>query len=199
MNRRTAIFAPLALLAFGSPALANKLSLDTLSSYLNGLGTVEADFTQINSDGSVSTGRLFIQRPGRVRFEYSPPDRSLVLASGGQVAIFDGKTRSAPEQYPLSKTPLNLILADNVNLGRARMVVAHRQDGNSTRVTAQDPKHPEYGSIELVFTASPVELRQWVIRDDLGQKTTVVLGKMKKGGSFKPSLFSITRESERRG
>lgn len=199
MNRRTAILAPLALLALGRPALADKLSLSTLSKYLNGLTTVEADFTQVNADGSVSTGRIYIQRPGRVRFEYGPPDRSLVLASAGQVAIFDGKSNQPPEQYPLKRTPLNLILDDNIDLGRAKMVVGHKADGTSTRVVAQDPENPQYGTIELVFTADPVELRQWVITDDLGQQTTVILGEMKKGGSFGASLFSITREIERRG
>jgi len=199
MNRRTAILAPLALLALGQPALADKLSLGTLSAYLNGLTTVESDFTQVNADGTVSTGRILIKRPGRVRFEYAPPDKSLVLASAGTVAIFDGKSNQAPEQYPLKKTPLNLILAADIDLSRNRMVVAHKADGTSTRVTAQDPEHPEYGTIELVFTADPVELRQWIITDDLGQQTTVILGQMKKGGDFGSSTFSITHEIERRG
>lgn len=199
MNRRSAILAPLFLAAFGLPAFADKLSLNTLSGYLNGLTTVESDFTQVNSDGSVSTGKIYISRPGRVRFEYAPPDKSLVLASGGQVAIFDGKSNQPPEQYPLSKTPLSLILASKIDLARARMVVAHKADGTSTRVTAQDPAHPEYGTIELVFTDAPVELRQWIITDDLGQQTTVILGEMKKGQTYKPSLFSIEFEKDRRG
>lgn len=202
MNRRTALFAPLALalplVLAGRPAVAQKLSLATLSKYLNGLTTVEADFTQINGDGSVSTGKIFIRRPGRVRFQYAPPDRSLVLASAGNVAVFDGKSNMGPEQYPLRRTPLNLILAANIDLGKARMVIGHKEDGTSTRVTAQDPEHPEYGTIELVFTADPVELRQWVITDDLGQKTTVILGQMKKGGSLGDSLFSIPIEMSKR-
>ena len=76
------ILALTALLAFCSPALANKIPLADLSAYLNGLTTAETDFTQINADGTIATGKLFIQRPGRVRFEYAPPDKSLVLASG---------------------------------------------------------------------------------------------------------------------
>lgn len=202
MDRRTALLAPLALalpvVMAGRPALADKISLNTLSKYLNDLSTVETDFTQINGDGSVSTGKLFIRRPGRVRFQYAPPDRSLVLASGGNVAIFDGKSNSPPEQYPLRRTPLNLILAQNIDLGKARTVIGHKEDGTSTRVTAQDPEHPEYGTIELVFTGSPTELRQWVITDDLGQQTTVILGEMKKGGRLGDSLFSIPVEMSKR-
>jgi outer membrane lipoprotein-sorting protein len=198
MNRRFALLAPLALL-LPLPAAAEKISLRTISDYLNSLTTVEADFTQINSDGTISLGKIYIRRPGRVRFEYAPPDRSLVIAGGQQVAIFDAKSNQPPEQYPLKRTPLNLILAENIDLTRARMVVGHTEDGTSTRVRAQDPENPEYGSIELVFTANPVELRQWVITDDLGAQTTVILGEMKKGGQLGARLFDITAETAARG
>ncbi len=198
MNRRLALLAPLAfLLPF--PAAAEKISLATLSDYLNSLTTVESDFTQVNSDGSISTGKIYIHRPGRVRFEYSPPDRSLVIAGGQQVAIFDAKSNQPPEQYPLKRTPLSLILGSDIDLGRAAMVVGHSDDGTSTRVTMQDPENPEYGSIELVFTDNPVELRQWIITDDLGAQTTVILGEMTKGGTLGASLFDITAEKTKRG
>lgn len=194
-----AVLAPLAFLAFAAPALAAEIPLSDLSAYLNRLTTAQSDFTQVNADGSISTGRLFISRPGKVRFEYAPPDDTLVMAGSGQVAIFDGKSTELPEQYPLSKTPLGLILAADVDLGRENMVTGHREEENTTRVTAQDPAHPEYGSIELVFTAGPTELRQWVITDDAGGQTTVILGEMAKGGAMKPALFNIRQETERRG
>lgn len=198
MNRRIALLAPLALLAFALPAQAEKLSLAAISKYLNAMKTAEAEFTQINADGSITTGRIFIHRPNRVRFEYAPPDKNLVLASGGQVAVFDGKSNQPPEQYPLKRTPLNLILGDKIDLGRAKMVVGHREDAGKTLIKAQDPEHPEYGSIELVFTANPVALRQWIIRDDAGSETTVILGDMLMGKDYKPSTFSIDMETKRR-
>jgi hypothetical protein len=79
------------------------------------------------------------------------------------------------------------------------MVVGHTADGTSTRVRAQDPEHPEYGSIELVFTDNPVELRQWIITDDLGAQTTVILGELKKGGNLGARLFDISAETSARG
>lgn len=199
MKRRIALLAPLALALLGAPAFAAPISLAELSSYLNSLTTVQTDFTQVNSDGTIATGTLYIRRPGRARFEYAPPDRSLVIAGGSQVAIFDAKSNQAPEQYPLRRTPLNLILAENINLSKAKMVVGHRQVENTTRIVAQDPEHPEYGTIELVFTANPVELRQWIISDDVGNQTTVILGEMKKGGQMPSSHFNITAEAEKRG
>lgn len=198
MNMYRALLAPLFALALAFPAAAEKIPLNAISNYLNALSTAKSDFTQINADGSIATGKLYIKRPGRVRFEYAPPDRSLVLASGGQVAIFDAKSNQPPEQYPLTRTPLSLILAENIDLARAKLVVGHKEAENATRVLAQDPDHPEYGTIELVFTANPVALRQWVITDDLGQQTTVILGELATGTNLPPSMFNIANEVQKR-
>ena len=197
MNLRSLALAPAFALVFALPAAAEKISLNEISRYLNGLKTVVADFTQVNADGSVTPGKVYIHRPGRVRFEYKG-DSTLVLASGGQVAVFDKKSNTGAQQYPLSRTPLNIILADNVNLARNGSVIGHKERKNTTVVTAQDPQHPEYGNIQMVFTANPTELRQWVVTDDTGKKTTVILGEMQKGVQIPPSRFSITAEAERR-
>ncbi len=168
---------------------ADKLSLTEVSSYLNGLKTAQASFTQINDDGSLSTGKLFMHRPGKMRFEYDGPDAGVVVAGAGAVVIFDPKSNQRPETYPLRRTPLSVILARNVDLGRANMVVGHSFDGTATIVRAQDPEHPEYGSIDLMFTDSPVQLRKWVINDDAGGQTTVVLGALETGVKLSSRLF----------
>lgn len=171
-------------------AASEKLALPAISDYLNDLKTAQSTFTQINDDGSLSTGKLYIHRPGRMRFEYDPPDQAVVIAGGGTVVIHDPKSNQPPESYPLKRTPLSVILAKKVDLGRANMVVGHDFDGTSTIVTAQDPENPEYGSIELMFTADPVELRKWVIHDGSGGQTTVLLGALKTGGHLNDTLFS---------
>jgi len=180
------------------PAFADVVPLAELSAYLNGIQTAEGQFTQINSDGSISTGTIYIHRPGRVRFEYDGQE-VLVMAGGGQVAIFDGRSNARPEQYPLARTPLNLILARNVDLGQSDMVVAHEYDGTATRITAQDPEQPEIGTITLVFTGDPVELRQWIITDQGGSETTVILGELDEDVRLGASLFSIPQEITARG
>lgn len=185
-------------LALPLPAGAQELSLNQISQYLNGLNAATSDFTQINDDGSIATGKLYIKRPGQVRFEYNPPDQALVMAGGSTVAIFDNKSNQPPEQYPLKQTPLNLILERNVDLARRNMVTGHTSDGTKTVVTAQDPENPEYGNIQLVFTANPVELRQWIITDGTGSQTTVVLGDLKNGADLSSNMFNITFEIERR-
>ena len=198
MTLTRTLLAPLALICLSLPATA-EVPLDQLSAYLNSLTTAEADFVQVNADGSKAHGLIYIQRPGRARFEYAAPDTSLVLASGGMVAIFDAKSNQPPEQYPLARTPLNLILARDVNLAAAKMVVDHREVGGMTRVVAQDPKHPDYGTIELIFSESPVALKQWIITDDIGNQTSVTLGDLVPRGNVPASLFSIDLETRKRG
>lgn len=175
-------------MSLATVASAEKLSLSEISGYLNALKTASGDFTQINEDGTISVGKIFIKRPGRMRFEY---DDALVLASSGSIKIIDKKSNLPPESYALRRTPLSLILARNVDLGQAKMVVGHDYDGMATIVRAQDPKNPEYGSIELKFTSSPVELRQWVVNDSNGGRSTVILGELVKGGVLANQLFEI--------
>lgn len=180
-------------------AFAQQIPLDEVSAYFNAFATAEADFTQINPDGSITTGRLMIHRPGRMRFEYDEPDDNLVIAGGGQVAVFDARSNQPPSQFPLARTPLGIILSPQVDMTRARMVVDHFSDDTATTVVAQDPEHPEYGNIRLVFTDDPVELRQWVVTDDTGSETTVILGDLSFGDRLRASLFDITGETARRG
>jgi len=196
ITRRLCVLAvPLALAGFmASPSFAQQLSLGQVSGYLNSFTSAEGAFTQINADGTISTGTIFIKRPGRVRFEYNPPEESLVVAGGGQVAIFDPRSNSGPDRYPLSQTPLSIILERNIDFTRSNMVTGHTSDGTKTTVTAQDPDHPEYGSIQMVYTSNPVELRQWIVTDDTGQQTTVILGDLEKDGRVPGILFNIQHE-----
>ncbi|MEO8241535.1 MAG: outer membrane lipoprotein carrier protein LolA [bacterium] len=198
MNILRAAMAPLTLLLFALPLQATEVPLGTLSAYLNSLATVQAPFLQVNADGSKAKGMLYIQRPGRARFEYTAPNKNLVLAAGGQVVIFDARSNQPPEQYPLARTPLNLILAQTVDLSAARMVVGHGEVGNVTIVKAQDPKHPDYGTIDLVFSENPVALTKWIITDDIGNQTSVTLGDLQVGEKLGASMFSVEVEMAKR-
>ena len=198
-KRILSIIAALALTLFASAASAQQLSLAQISGYLNQLKTAQGGFTQINADGTISTGQIYIKRPGRIRFEYNAPSESLVMAGGGQLAIFDARSNTGPERYPLNQTPLSIILQDNVDLTRTDMVTNVVSDGTTTTVTAQDPDNPNYGSIQMVFTANPIELRQWIVTDDLGTETTVILNDLISGSVIRDILFNIRAETRKRG
>ena len=193
----------LATLAAGTllarPALAQAIPLNRISNYFNRLETMEAGFVQVNADGSRSTGTLYIRRPGRARFEYDPPDEALVMAGGGQLAIFDGKSNTRrPEQYPLRETPLNVILERTVDLARSGVVVGHSGTPDATTVVAQDPDRPEIGRIALVFAEDPLRLTGWMTEDASGAVTRVSLQNLRTGHDLPARLFSIPNEIAQR-
>lgn len=182
------------------PALssaAEQLKLADISAYLNSITTLQSDFKQINDDGSVSTGRLYIRKPGRMRFEYDPPEQALVIAAASAVVVIDKKSNQPSKTYPLNRTPLSLVLRPKVDLKRSNMVRNARFNGVNTVVTAFDPKEPDSGYIEMTFTDNPTQLREWVIHDDTGTQTKVILGTLETGMQLPTSLFDPDREKRR--
>ena len=196
MNRRNLIAATLALTlaavaGASGPAAANDArELARISAYLNSIATLEGDFVQIDPDGVLSEGRFLIKRPGRIRFEYNEPNPALVIADGFWVGVID-KRYDQIDRYPLSETPLNLILKDDVNLGKEGAVKEITKADGQMRVLALDPDYPERGSITLVFGSNPLELRQWIIDDSQGGVTTVALSEMRSGVNLNPAEFVI--------
>lgn len=200
MSKRILYIAlSMALAFYAGAASAQQLSLAQISQYLNQLQTAQGGFTQINQDGTLSTGQILIKRPGRIRFEYNPPNDALVVAGGGQLAVFDPRSNVGPDRFPLNQTPLGIILEANVDLTRERMVTNTTSDGTTTTITAQDPDNPQYGNIQLVFTANPVELRQWIVTDEFGTQTTVILNDLVAGGRIGDIKFNIVAEMRNRG
>lgn len=194
------LIAPLLALPFlAAPLEAAEVPLKEISGYLQGLTTGEARFQQTNADGTTSSGKITLKRPGFARFEYDKPDRTLVLAADGKVAVFDGKTNSAPQEFQLQQTPLGLILGRKIDLESSRMVVDHTEFQGDTHVLAQDPKHADMGSIELIFGDSPLRLKGWITTDETGSQTALTLAPFKTGMSYSYNLFAIQPEKARRG
>lgn len=193
MNRRALILAALALLA--APAAAQDArELARISAYLNSISTLAGDFVQIDPDGILSEGRFFMRRPGRIRFEYNEPNPALVIADGTWVGVVD-KRYDSVDRYPLSETPLNLILKRDVDLGAEGAVAGIEVADGQMRVRALDPDAPERGSITMIFTQNPLELRQWIIDDAQGGATTVALSDMRSNVEIAPKEFVIPERS----
>ena len=178
------------------PSLAEKISLNKISDYINGLTSLQADFEQVNSDGSIDTGKLYIRRPGRMRLEYTAPNNALVIAGAGSVAIFDDKSKNGPTLFPLKKTPLNLLLKKNVDLYKNEMITEHTADNENTFIVAKDPKRKSQGDIKIVFSNSPVSLQGWTITNQSNQKTKIILDKLDKKTKIPLYLFNISAASK---
>ncbi len=170
-----------------------RADLDRVNTYLNQLDRLQAGFMQIAPDGAVSRGKFFLNRPGRMRFEYAPPEDLLIIADGTSVAMREGADAMI-DRYPIGSTPLSPILADKVTLGAEREVVSVKRDTGLLRVKLRDPKAPEKGEITLTFLDrgdANIELRQWVVIDAQGLTTQIGLSDIRAVGSLDPKLFIL--------
>lgn len=197
MDRRTLLLGSAALLAAGAaaPALAalsgeDMRDLARISNYLNGIDTMQGNFVQVGHDGELSEGEFYMRRPGRIRFEYRPPNPALVVADGVWVGVYD-KRLNTLDRYPLNSTPLDLLLRERVDLRKEGAVQAIERGDGVMRVLAIDPDNAEQGSITLVFADNPLELRQWIVVDAQGLTTTVALSEMRANVKLDPNLFFI--------
>ena len=197
MGRKT-LLTVFIIALFGAPVRAEKISLSNLSSYLESIKKVSGSFTQINSDKTVSTGRIFLFRPGRMRMEYKTPDNSLVIVGGSQIAVFDSKSNTHPRVFPLRKTPLKILLEKKINLKTSDIIIRHEEVENSTVVVLQDPKLSSYGSLKLVFTDHPVTLRQWVITNEMSDQTVLKFKDFINQPNMSSNKFNISLEIDKR-
>jgi len=168
--------------------------VDRVSTYLSSLQTLMGDFVQIGPDGGRTVGKFYIQKPGRVRFEYEPPTPIDVIADGSSVVVRD-RNLATQDLYPLSQTPLRYLLADQIDLARDTNVVAVSQDNTFITVTIEE-RQILVGTHRLVlmFGAKDTQLRQWSVTDPQGYETTVAVYNLDVSHKPDPSLFTINYE-----
>ena len=158
--------------------------------YLQRLGTVTGRFTQTDPNGGGSTGTLYLQRPGKARFEYDPPAGLLVVSDGSFVGVSDRRLKTFNE-YPLGRTPLALLLARQVRLDRGAVVTAVQQSAEGFSIGLRDARGQAEGRLTLLFRNDPVALRGWNIVDAQGRRTEVRLGPLAAAEHLAPGLFYI--------
>ena len=186
------------LFLVGSILFAEPYPLTKVSQYLNNLKFLRADFSQINEDGTISSGIILIRRPGNMRFEYYKPDKTLILISAGALAVFDPKGDSAPIMYPLTNNPISLILNDDVDLLNSGIVENFKVDDEKAILMISNPNKPDLGNIELVFSGSEPELEQFSIKNANGSSTLVFLKDIEYPKKINATLFSIPLEANKR-
>ncbi|HCK20276.1 MAG TPA: outer membrane lipoprotein carrier protein LolA [Thalassospira sp.] len=176
-----------------SPEMVKKIE-----DYLAGITTLTADFVQISSDGGAAEGKLFMERPGKMRFEYNPPAQILLVATGHDFIYYD-KEINAPTYIDIDETPAGIILAENISLTDKVRIVDYRRTAETIRVTLVRKSDPGAGSVTLVFSEKPMQLRQWIVTDPTGIETTVTLFNTKEGMQLDPELFKFERVWPQRG
>lgn len=167
---------------------------DRVSSYLSNVQTLSGSFIQIGPDGGRTEGQFYIQKPGKVRFEYNPPSPIDVIADGSSVVVRDRKL-ATQDLYPLSQTPLRYLLVDKIDLMRDTNVVSVSADDVFVTLVIEE-KNALAGTHKLMmmFGAKDYQLRQWTVTDPQGYDTTVAVYNLDQKATPDPGLFKINYE-----
>ena len=189
----TALALATTAVAGGGVALAQGYDpqvVDALNRYMNGITTMQGTFVQQSNDGRLAEGVFYLRRPGRLRFEYFDPFPTTVVADGTWAGIMN-RDLNKTDRLPLSRTPLYMLLRDNVDLGRDGAIQSVAMESGVARVRAIDPEKPNDGSITMVFSTRPVELQKWIITDAQGRSSVITLRDVRQGVAIDPRKFLI--------
>ncbi|HVY17053.1 MAG TPA: outer membrane lipoprotein carrier protein LolA [Rhodopila sp.] len=159
-----------------------------VETYLNGLKSLKAHFLQVAPDGGLSEGTAWMERPGRLRFQYDPPSPFLLLASSGVLTFRDASLQQT-SNIPLSRTPLGILLAEHVSLSGAVTVTGIQRQPGQLQLTVTRTASPGDGSLTLIFSDPPLALRQWTVLDAQRRETRVTLYNVQTGGTYDQRLF----------
>jgi len=182
--------------ALAAPPRAAVLSADDradvqrVEQYLNGIHSLAAHFQQFAQDGGTAGGRVYVARPGRMRFEYEAPSPILLLADGTWVVYIDNQLKQV-SYLPIGSTPAWFLLRDNISLADGVTVTKFERGPGVIRISLVENKSPENGQLTLTFADKPLELRQWTIVDQQGKSTTVVLNDTRFGVPVDPKAFTF--------
>jgi outer membrane lipoprotein-sorting protein len=168
--------------------------VERINGYLTNMQTLVGDFVQVGPDGARTEGQFFIQKPGKVRFEYKPPSRVDVIADGQSVVVRDRKL-STQDLYPLSQTPLRYLLSDRIDLGRDTNLVSVAVDDVFVTLVIEEKQFVGTNRLVLMFGAKDLQLRQWTVTDPQGYDTTVAVYNLDTKKKPDPDLFKINYDN----
>lgn len=177
---------------------ADRATLAQAQTYLQNLTSAQGNFVE-TTGAQRREGRFYLQRPGKMRFEYTNPAGLLVVSDGYNVKRYDPRLNNF-QQVPLGRTPLSTFLARNVRLDQGVHIdrVTRMQSG-AFAITARDQRNPNEGSVILAFAGSPVRLQEWTITDSQGGRTRTQLTSLQPASGLAASLFRLTDPTRRPG
>jgi outer membrane lipoprotein-sorting protein len=168
--------------------------IDKVSAYLTGIQSLTGDFVQVAANGNRTEGKFYLQKPGKVRFEYDPPSPLSLIADGTTIAVRDRRLASQ-EYLPLSQTPLRFLVADRIDLYKETNVVGAYADDLFVTLVIEE-KQPIGGTSRLMIMmgVQDFQLRQWTVTDPQGYDTTVAVYNLDRTKKIDQSLFTINFE-----
>ena len=162
--------------------------LQKIAAYLDGIHTLTAKFQQAVASGGAATGYVWLSRPGRMRFQYDPPNELLLLADMFYLYSWDPDLKQM-QKVGLKYTPAWFLLREPISFTDGVIVTRFQHSGNTVQVTVVQSTEPDAGNLTMVFTENPLALRQWTVVDQRGKATTVSLSQVQSGMALDPKLF----------
>ncbi|WP_426025723.1 LolA family protein [Brevundimonas sp. TSRC1-1] len=167
--------------------------------YLQALTSAQGTFVETGPGGQRREGRFYLQRPGKMRFEYTSPAGLLVVSDGYNVKRYDPRLNNF-QQVPLGRTPLSTFLARNVRLDQGvRIDRVTRMSSGAFAITARDSGRPNDGAVVLAFAGDPMRLHEWTITDAQGARTRTQLTALQPASNLASSLFQLRDPTRRPG
>jgi outer membrane lipoprotein-sorting protein len=167
-------------------------AVQKINTYFNGITSLQGSFEQVDSNNKRATGRFYVLRPGKLRFDYAPPSTLRIVSDGHFLAIEDSSLKTI-EKYPLESTPFRLLLGSGVDLLRDARIVGAEADEGSLAVTLEDKGGQAAGQIKLYFETQPeMKLKQWIIIDAQGLSTSVTINDVAPGRKVASDFFTAT-------
>ena len=162
-----------------------------VQTYLNSIRTMQSRFEQVAEDGGVAAGTIYMSRPGKMRIVYDPPSPILIVATDGQIYYYDSKLQQVSRTY-VTDTPAWFLLRDPITLNGDITLTGFKRQADTLRLTMVETKSPDAGSVTIVVSEQPMQLRQWSVVDAQRKEVTVTLESPQFGISLNPSLFYWT-------
>lgn len=160
-----------------------------IADHFSSVRSMSGEFVQFGPNGQQTGGTFIIQRPGKIRFNYEKPSTYKVIADGKMVVILNDKLNTS-DLYPLSKTPLKLLLDERIDLSGGR-VTSVKEEPDQTTIQLADKSVFGNSTITMMFDPKSKDLKQWTIRDAKGKDTTVMIYNVKEGVKIDQALFKI--------
>lgn len=161
-----------------------------INAYFNDITNLQGRFEQVDSTNKQSSGRFYVQRPGKIRFDYAPPSALRIVADGSHLAIEDSDLKTV-EKYPIKSTPFRLLLSDSVDLERDARIVGVESQEDALAITLEDKSGDAAGAIKLVFgKGDELRLKEWIITDAQGLTTRVTITDIVSGRKVATDFFT---------
>ena len=174
-----------------------KALVSKIEAFVNGITTIEAGFVQMSGSGGFARGTLYLQRPGRMRFEYEPPVPYLLVSDGTFFIYVDSELEQVT-YLPLSQTPANFLLRKDFSLSDGLILTGFQEEGSVVKVEVVDSGNPDLGRVTLTFNRDPLSLKSWTVLDPQAQRIQVTLVDPQYGKKLDRSLFVYVNRFDRR-